>query len=116
MDKKKKTAGDFNRVIYSTDPGFQLPVEETPEQETLPPAHQRLKIRLDMKYRAGKVVTLVEGYVGLSNDLEELGKKIKAFCGTGGSVKEGKIIVQGNNKDKIMHWLLKNGYAATKTM
>ena len=108
---KKKTSGG---IIYSTDPSFR-PEEDKPEaQETLAPAKQKLKVRLDTKHRAGKAVTLVEGFVGKAEDLEELGKKLKSFCGTGGSAKDGEIIVQGDNRDKVVQWLQKNGYVARK--
>jgi translation initiation factor 1 len=101
-------------LVYSTDPNFKVEENENNEQETLPAAQQKLKILLDKKQRAGKKVTLIEGFAGTQTDIEELGKKLKAFCGTGGSVKDGVIIVQGDNRDKVLQWLIKNGYTLSK--
>jgi len=101
-------------LVYSTDPDFKLPEDEDGEQQTIDPSQQKLKIRLDTKHRAGKAVTLVVGFIGTAADMEELGKKLKSFCGTGGSVKDGEIIVQGDNRDKVLQWLLKNGYKLAK--
>lgn len=112
MSKKNKP--DTHGYVFSTDPGFRFEPEQEAEQETLPPAKQALRIRLDTKQRAGKAVTLITGFIGASTDLEELGKKLKNFCGTGGSVKDGEAIVQGDQRDKVMQWLQKNGYAAAK--
>ena len=110
----KKKIESLGGLVYSTDPNFKLPEENTEEQETIEPSQQKLKIRLDTKHRAGKAVTLVEGFIGSINDLEELGKKLKSFCGTGGSVKDGEIIIQGDNREKILQWLQKNGYKLAK--
>ena len=110
----KKKIESLGGLVYSTDPNFKLPEENTEEQETIEPSQQKLKIRLDTKHRAGKAVTLVEGFIGSINDLEELGKKLKLFCGTGGSVKDGEIIIQGDNREKILQWLQKNGYKLAK--
>ncbi|HKZ66165.1 MAG TPA: translation initiation factor [Chitinophagaceae bacterium] len=111
MSKKNKP--DNRGFVYSTDPSFSF--EEDKENiDTLPATLQKLKVRLDTKRRAGKAVTLVEGFVGQEQDLEDLGKKLKAFCGTGGSAKEGEIIVQGDQREKVLQWLLKNGYSKTK--
>jgi translation initiation factor 1 len=108
MSKKKSLGG----IVYSTDPGFRPEEENREMAETLPPAQQKLRVRLDTKHRAGKAVTLIEGFAGKNEDLEELGKKLKAYCGTGGSAKDGEIIVQGDNRSKVLQWLLKNGYQA----
>lgn len=111
MSKKNKP--DTRGFVYSTDPGFKFE-EEQDNQETLPATRQKLKIRLDTKHRGGKVVTLIEGFIGQENDLEELGKKLKSFCGTGGSAKNGEIIVQGDQRDKVLQWLLKNDYKLSR--
>lgn len=111
MSKKNKP--DKNGFVFSTDPGFQFEPEGQ-ESVTLPPEQQKLKVRLDSKHRAGKAVTLVDGFAGTADDLETLGKKLKAFCGTGGSAKDGEIIVQGDQREKVMQWLLKNGYKQSK--
>ncbi len=106
----KKKIQSLGGLVYSTDPNFKLPDDNNEEQQTIDPSQQKLKIRLDIKHRAGKAVTLVEGFIGNTIDMEELGKKLKSYCGTGGSVKDGEIIVQGDNRDKILQWLQKNGY------
>ncbi len=101
-------------LVYSTDPNFKPLENNFEEQETILPAQQKIKVRLDKKHRAGKAVTLVEGFTGKEADLEDLSKKLKTFCGTGGSVKDGEIIVQGDNRDKLLQWLQKNGYSNAK--
>jgi translation initiation factor 1 len=111
MSKKNKP--DTRGFVYSTDPDFQFE-QENENEETLPPSQQKLRIRLDTKHRAGKAVTLITGFAGTANDLEELGKKLKNFCGTGGSAKDGEIIVQGDQREKVLQWLLKNGYKDSK--
>ena len=101
-------------IMYSTDPGFEYNEESTEETHTLPPQQQRLRVILDKKNRSGKAVTLVTGFVGTNDDLEALGKKLKNLCGSGGSAKDAEILVQGDHRDKIMKWLLDNGYSQTK--
>jgi translation initiation factor 1 len=112
MSKKNKS--DKHGFIYSTDPSFKFESEEEPIAETLPAKQQKLKIRLDNKHRGGKMVTLIEGFVGREEDLEDLGKKLKNYCGTGGSAKDREIIIQGDQRDKVLQWLQKNGYSNAK--
>ena len=95
----KKNKPDTRGFVYSTNPNFSFEKEQS-NDETLPSAQQKLKVRLDTKHRAGKAVTLIEGFVGKEEDLQELGKKLKSFCGTGGSAKDGEIIVQGDQRRK----------------
>ena len=111
MSKKKLS---FDGIVFSTDPAFKTDKDEQQVTETLPPPQQKLRIRLDTKHRAGKAVTLTTGFVGKEEDLVSLGKQLKNYCGTGGSVKDGEAIVQGDQRDKVLQWLLKNGYKQTK--
>ena len=111
MSKKNKP--DSKGFVYSTDPNFQFEPENE-NIETLAPSQQQLRVRLDTKHRAGKAVTLITGFIGKEQDLEELGKKLKSFCGTGGSAKDGEIIIQGDQREKVMQYLIKNGYSKSK--
>lgn len=109
MSKKNRTGS----IVYSTNPDFQYQSEQQSQAETLPPAQQTLKIWL-VKLGGNKVVTAVRGFVGTDDDLSELGKQLKAACGTGGSVKDGEILVQGDHRDKALTWLTSKGYKAKK--
>ncbi len=111
MAKPKNSSG----MVYSTDPGYLSQFEETPEaQETLPKEKQKLRVVLDKKQRAGKVVTIVEGFSGKEEDLTALGKELKTKCGAGGSVKDGLVMIQGDYREKIIAWLKGWGYVGVK--
>lgn len=111
MSKNKKPQSGF---VFSTNPDFQPNEEEETPVETLAPNQQKLRVMIDRKKRKGKEVTLVVGFEGNENDLKDLGKYLKTKCGVGGSVKDHEIIVQGNQKDKIVKILLEKGYSQTK--
>lgn len=111
MSKKKST---HSGIVYSTNPDFKPQDEEEIHDETADPAKQSLRIRLDTKHRSGKAVTLVENFIGTEDDLEKLGKQLKTFCGTGGSVKDGQVIIQGDQRQKILQWLQKNDYKKSR--
>ena len=110
----KKTKADRNGFVFSTDPNFRFDNEEAANAETLPAKEQKLRIRLETKHRGGKTATPVHGFTGKEEDLEDLGKKLKNYCGTGGSAKDGEIIIQGDQREKVLQWLLKNGYTNAK--
>lgn len=112
MSKKNKP--DNKGFVYSTDPNFKFEEEQKSGSQTLPPEQQKLRIWLNTRLRAGKAVTLIVDFVGTEEDLEDLGKKLKNYCGTGGSAKDGEILIQGDQRDKILQWLLKNGYKHSK--
>jgi translation initiation factor 1 len=110
MNKKQKYTG----IVYSTDPDFSYSAGDSESAETLPGTKQNLKVQLDRKQRGGKTVTLITGFVGREEDLADLGKKLKTYCGSGGSAKDGEILVQGDCRDKVLKWLSDNGYRAKK--
>ncbi len=113
MKKQDKRKGRVD-VVYSTNPDFEYDYNGEEEQETLPPSQQRLYVSLDRKNRKGKVVTLVEGFIGSENDMKELGKKLKSLCGSGGTAKEGNILLQGDFLSKVIPALQKDGYQVKK--
>lgn len=110
-----KNKGRSDGLVWSTNQEFYNNYEEEQDSiETLPKEKQKLRIKLDNKQRAGKTVTIVDGFIGTQTDLEILGKLLKTKCGTGGSVKDGIIMIQGDYKEKIILWLKDLGYSQTK--
>jgi translation initiation factor 1 len=97
-------------VVFSTDPSFSYQHGDGPEETTLPPSRQQLRVELDRSGRAGKQVTLITGFIGASADREQLCKMLKAKCGAGGSVKDGQILIQGDTRQKVAQALEKEGY------
>lgn len=112
MSKKHTARPDG--LAYSTNKDFFNDYPDDEPVETLPKDKQKLRVKLDSKQRAGKVVTLVDGFVGTGDDLEALSKQLKTKCGVGGSAKDGLIILQGEYKEKVIGWLKEWGYTQTK--
>jgi len=97
-------------VVYSTNPEFQYGEGEEDRQETISPGQQKLYVSLDRKNRKGKAVTLVEGFTGSDEDLKSLGKELKSKCGSGGTTKDGEIIIQGDFRDRVITILRDKGF------
>ncbi|HRJ29167.1 MAG TPA: translation initiation factor [Cyclobacteriaceae bacterium] len=111
---KKNEWKNREGVVYSTSSDFEFNYNKIEEATTLPPQQQQLRVSLDKSGRAGKQVTLVTGFVGTTADLDTLGKSLKNKCGTGGSVKDGEIIIQGDFRDRVVQLLVKDGYKAKR--
>jgi len=109
MAKKKRID-----VVYSTNQNYDYDYDDDIEQETIAKKDQLLYVFIDRKQRKGKSVTIVEGFIGGSDDLKELGKLLKSKCGVGGAVKNGEIVIQGDLKDKVFNLLIKEGYKVKK--
>lgn len=114
MSKKTNDWKKRDGIVFSTADSFEYQFGEEESQDTLPPSQQKLRVLLDKKARAGKQVTLIEGFVGSEEDLKELGKLLKNKCGVGGSTKDGEILIQGDHREKVLQVLTQAGYGAKK--
>ena len=109
MSKKNRTG-----VVYSTNPDFEYQYEDTEGvAEDLPKGNQKLRIHLE-RLKGNKEATVIRGFVGSHETLEAVGKLLKTKCGVGGSVKDGEVLIQGNQRDKVLQLLMTEGYAQTK--
>ena len=95
--------------IYSTNPDFNPDEDDFDPDTELEPGKQNLRIRLD-RLKGNKVATIVYQFAGSEETLKELGKSLKSKCGCGGTVKEGEIILQGDNRKKVQDELVRLGY------
>lgn len=111
MSKKSKKHREG--LVYSTSSDFEYDYDEGGD-ETLAPDEQRLKVRKEKKSRKGKTAVVVDGFIGSDQDLKDLAKELKASCGTGGSAKDGQIIIQGDLCSKIVDLLKQMGFTNTK--
>ncbi len=105
MSKNKKNR---DGIVFSTDPNYAYNFDGAKEPETLAPNQQILYVRREV--RNGKSATVIKEFIGKTEDMKELEKKLKNLCGVGGSTKDGEILIQGDNKDKITVFLQKLGY------
>jgi translation initiation factor 1 len=106
-------AKDKNRTVWSSEDGDMrkdLRYRAPRPVKSLPPGKQIAYLHRESKGRGGKTVTLVKNLVLAENDLKTLAKKLKSACGTGGTVKDGIIEIQGEHRQKIAELLRKQGY------
>lgn len=99
------------RIIYQEFGNDNLPALERAVQE-LPPNQQNVRIQATRAGRKGKTVTVITGFQTKPEVLNGLLKQLKTQCGTGGTVKDNEIEIQGDHKQKILEILVKLGYKA----
>ena len=111
MAKKKSlnSLADLGGTVYSTGSAPSWAEDDTTNGGLAPQDHA-LEAHLEKKGRGGKVAVLIKGFVGSEDELKALAKEVKNHCATGGSVKDGEIIIQGNLRDKITNFLKEKGY------
>ncbi|MBK9456688.1 MAG: translation initiation factor [Bacteroidetes bacterium] len=88
---------NLSGLVFSTNPDFKMPEDEQ-QDTTLPPQQQDLRIWLEKNHRGGKTASVIKNFVGNTTDLENLCRELKTKCGTGGSAKDGEIIIQGDHR------------------
>ncbi len=106
---KSNSLSDLGGLVFSTDPDFQPEIDEVEEDE-IAPGDMLLYVSRDKKGRGGKVATLVEGFEGTEEALNDLCKLLKQKCGVGGAAKDWEIIIQGDKRDKVAQLLKDEGY------
>lgn len=100
-----------NRTVWTSNQG-DIRKQESGMRKivSLPPQQQTVYLHRDSKGRGGKTVTVVKKLVLSEDDLKELAKKLKQVCGSGGTVKDGEIEIQGEHRERIAEALQKMGY------
>jgi translation initiation factor 1 len=101
-----------SRLVYSTDASrSQKPqAAAAPAGPAPPPGAQRVLVKIERKGRGGKSVTVVEGVMADRAKLDDLARQLKTACGSGGTLKEGRIEIQGEHRDRVMALLSQQGY------
>lgn len=118
MSKNRNSRkSESDKVLsYSTDPAGFNPFKDlaiTPKKSKSS-KDEPIRIKYEKKGRGGKTVSIVSGIKTHPDGLTELATLLKNKCGTGGSAKDGEIIIQGDHRDKIMEILKSKGYSNVK--
>ena len=99
------------KTVWSSEQGDLRKKDDKPAiLKSLPPQQQTVYLHRESKGRGGKAVTLVKGLVLSEADMSALAKTLKQACGSGGTVKDGVIEIQGENRERIADILRKLGY------
>ncbi|MDO9131683.1 translation initiation factor Sui1 [Hydrogenophaga sp.] len=116
MKNKLSTGG----LVYSTEAGRMCPDCRQPvaqcacKRAVVPAGDGVVRVSRETKGRSGKAVTLVKGVALMGQELAELGKRLKAACGSGGTVKDGVIEIQGDHVDKVVAALQAQGHTVKR--
>ena len=106
MTKKRRSSGESTRLVYSTDNSAPKVVPNKVSRST---SDGTIRVRKESKKRAGRVVCVVEGLA--AEQIKSTCKELKSKCGTGGTVKNGVIEIQGDHRDQIRELLESKGLA-----
>ena len=99
------------KTVWSSDQGdIRKRATGTRKTTSLPPNQQTVYLHRDSKGRGGKTVTLVKKLAFSEDDMQELAKKLKQVCSSGGTIKDDMIEIQGEHREKIAEALTKLGY------
>ena len=112
---------DESTLVYSTETGRICPKcsrpqstctckKRKPKAGPQPPSDGIIRIQRETKGRKGKTVTTISGFPQADAGLKKIASELKNRCGTGGSVKEGVIVIQGDHRDTVKDELAKEGY------
>ena len=110
MAGKRKSKG--KRIAYQefgSPDNSQALARAVPD---LPPNQQDLRIQATRSGRKGKTVTIITGFKHNPETLNKLLKKLKSQCGSGGTVKDNCLEIQGDHKQKLLEIVVKLGYKA----
>ncbi|MBT3338582.1 MAG: translation initiation factor [Anaerolineae bacterium] len=100
-----------NRTVWSSSAGdVRQKQGASPPVKSLPSNQQTVYLHRESKGRGGKGVSLVKHLALSEGDMKTLAKKLKQVCGSGGTVKNGVIEIQGEHRQKISETLQKMGY------
>lgn len=110
--KGKKSNPATNRVVYSEFGQNSAMERAVPDR---PPAEQDLRVQVSGKGRKGKKVTIISGFQHAPDTLTKLAKALKAQCGSGGTVKDNTIEIQGEHAPKLVTLLIEKGYRAKRS-
>ena len=109
MSKKKKLSSleDLGGLVYSTNPTETWNNEQNDETG---PEVQYLEAHFEKKGRGGKTAVIIKGFKGPDSELKALAKELKSHCASGGAVKNGEIIIQGDLRQKATDFLVAKGH------